>query len=148
MATRTGLLAAAALTVALAACGGGDDRPRPQARPEIGEVPPFHATFSRRVKLDAEIIERSPELAGSDYVYVHSLWYRDENAWRRDIIEDSLPRSRELSSYHRGGAGSFIVWDGQQLGAYNAVEDWFYVRREAGAGRDEGPLDELGRGFG
>lgn len=82
----------------------------PAGAKEIGlavseaEVPPFTATFTRRI---------------GEWVYVDTVWYRDSRAWRREVLEDSLPDRRGL------GAGGFAVWDGRQMGVYNARENSF-----------------------
>ncbi|MEX0787133.1 MAG: redoxin domain-containing protein [Dehalococcoidia bacterium] len=107
----------------------------------LRKIPPFRATFTQRASLAEEDIAST--LPDTDWIYVHTIWYRDENSWRREILEDSLPRSADFSSWHRGGAGSFEVWDGEQIGVYNAVENWFQIRQDAAAGQDSSPLLDL-----
>ncbi|MFQ5911320.1 MAG: hypothetical protein ACE5IJ_11475, partial [Thermoplasmata archaeon] len=70
-------------------------------------VPPFQAVFSRRV-----------DTIRFNHIVRDAVWYRDDDAWRREILEDNQP-------WLRGGTGSFWAWDGESIGVYNAYEDYF-----------------------
>lgn len=91
-----------------------------EAQRDFAEVPPFHATVDRRVS-GSVISGEFPEHDGEDWVQVQEFWYGGQDAWRGEIVDDTLP-------FMRGGAGSFMVWDGEKTGVYNAHENTFYVR--------------------
>lgn len=91
----------------------------------FASVPSFRATVSRR--LSAELLgAESPDSGSEDWVYVDQLRYRDDDAWRREVIEDSRPDMRSGLS-----AGSYAVWDGTQVGVYYAGDDAYSVSAEA-----------------
>lgn len=92
-----------------------------EAQRDFADVPPFHATLARRVSGDSAVFDEFPEHDGEDWVHLQEFWYRDQDGWRREIVEDSLP-------FMRGGKGSFIVWGGEKTSVYNAHENTFYVR--------------------
>lgn len=104
-----------------------------EAQQDFAEVPPFHATLDRRVS-SSVISDEFPEHDGEDWVQVEEFWYGGQDAWRREIVEDTLP-------FMRGGEGSFMVWDGEKTGVYNAHENTFYVRE--GEDVQFSPLIEL-----
>ena len=93
-----------------------------EAQQAFAQVPPFRATVSGRSSAVAE--EMAP---GTDiqHRFVQVVSYGGEAGWRRDILEDEPPA--------RGGAGSFTVWDGRQLGVYSAEANEFSVNPDAAA---------------
>jgi thiol-disulfide isomerase/thioredoxin len=95
--------------------------PPPGARttPQPGEA--------RMPALRATVVRRWAD--GSSYRHVVS--YRNENAWRRDVLEDSRPGD--------ASSGSFWIWDGQRTGAYFARSHSFQIETRR--------LDEWHPGF-
>jgi cytochrome c biogenesis protein CcmG/thiol:disulfide interchange protein DsbE len=66
--------------------------------------PPFEATYT---------VQRS---LGPIQQETFHVWYRDDQAFRRDVVSVE-------PSHQDGGAGSFWVWDGSHLGSYEAVSN-------------------------
>jgi YVTN family beta-propeller protein len=84
-------------------------------------VPPFHATFSVN---DTFVNMRPDNSSRVDRLfYRDSLWYAGDKTgeFRRDTLQSIPPL------YEFGGQGSYSVWNGTQLGSYNAGENRFYV---------------------
>lgn len=102
--------------------------PRPQlalaviqaAQEQFAAAPPFRAVVSGSSRAIAEEISPGAE---APYLIEQIIWYDGEAAWRRDVVEDE--------SAFRGGAGSFAVWDGKQLGEYLAESNEFFLNPKA-----------------
>lgn len=112
-----------------------------EAQQDFAEVPPFHATLARSVSGGSVLFDEYPEHDGEDWVLEQEFWYGGQGRWRRDIVQDTQP-------FIRGGAGSFIVWDAEKIGIYNALENTFHVQKGDDAIREGGdvqfsPLFEL-----
>lgn len=109
-----------------------------QARSAAVSVSPFRALLTVRVDGATVGEELSPGSIMPDWVYVDELWYRDESAWKRSILEDPLPQLR-------GGAGSITVWDGTSNATYRSDENTYALGTSADHGMS--PLRELSPAF-
>ena len=95
------------------------------AQRDFAEVPPFRATVSMWVSADL-LREENPAYTGPDAHAVRVVSYAGPDRWRQDFIR------QDPADFIPGrGAGSFWVWDGQQLGEYNADDNTFNVTRTA-----------------
>ncbi len=91
-----------------------------EARGAFERLSSFSATLAGRQ--DGSIVgaETSPGTHVADRLFRQDLWYRGDEGWRVDIIEDTVP---ELS----GGPGSQAIWDGNELNAYRADENSYTI---------------------
>ena len=109
-----------------------------EARSAAASVPSFRAVLTVRVDGASVGEEISPGSTLPDWIHVDELWYRDQSAWKRSILEDPLPQLR-------GGSGSFSVWDGTSNATYRTDENTYALGTKPDLSMS--PLRELSPAF-